>query len=580
MRRERLSAQLMLSRAHKLTVVAGPAGAGKTTALSLWHAESDIPTAWLTLDAADDDPACFWHAVLLALDGITTDLGTQLLPALISTPPTPIVALLPALAAALAAYGNELTLLLDDYHVITEPSIHQTLALLLSYLPANAHVVIAGRTAPPLPLARWRAHGQLLEIGARDLAFTPDEATRFLRDFMALDLPQQISEQLHTATDGWITGLRLAAQVAQAEDDPQQALAACTGDHRMIADYFAQELMQRLPPEAQRFLLETSILDYLHAPLCDAVREQTDSRHWLEELERSNSFLVALDDRRHVYRYQHLFQIFLRARLQQHDPNRRRTLHRRAAAWYATQADRTPAIEHALAGGDYDPAARLIVQEAESLRLHGAWRTLRRWVDALPQERVTADPRLRLIAAWAMLQTRQVAAAGAHVQALAALEAIDADHETAELRGELALLQERIAAFRSDIPALITHGRRALTLLPEHDTARRSDVLLDLGHAYRTVDDLAAAEQAFAAAITTSRSAGNMWASLLATYYQAQTHISYGRLSYAQALYRQALAALDARGGSALPMAGVLHVGLAELFYQWNEFEQARDAIE
>ncbi|HYN90079.1 MAG TPA: hypothetical protein VER55_16210, partial [Ardenticatenaceae bacterium] len=366
--RPRLLARLDAGQQHPLTLISAPAGFGKTTLLSDWiqhrPAETRWPVAWLSLDEHDNDPLRFWSYVIAALERAHGPLHVSL--AEIGTAPlgSPLSEqLLPAITAmsnALAGAPGDLTLVIDDYHLIEAPAIHDSLAFLLAHLPPCLHLVIASRTDPPFSLARLRAQGALTELRTADLRFTPAEAASFLREVMGLHLAPQELAALEARTEGWIAGLHLAALSMQGREDIPGFLAAFSGSHLYVLDYLADEVMRRQPEEVQRYLLRTSILDRLNDSLCDAVTGCQGSRSMLARLEQANLFLVPLDDQRRWYRYHRLFADVLRERLQQTEPEQLAELHRRAGAWYARREMAAEAIDHLLAGGDFAGAARLV----------------------------------------------------------------------------------------------------------------------------------------------------------------------------------------------------------------------------
>ena len=368
--RPRLLAKLDQGIGSTLTLVAAPAGSGKTTLLADWLATADHhrTTAWVSLDAGDNDPVRFWAYVLTSLQEAGTGIDGQGLVLLQAQQPPAIESILSTVINDLAAAQRDVVLVLDDYHVIQNRPIHDALAFLIEHLPPRLHLVIVTREDPPLPLPRLRARGQLTEIRAADLRFAPGEAAAFLTTAMGLRLTERDVAALEARTEGWIAGLQLAALSMQGRSDPAGFIQAFAGNDRYIVDYLVSEVLQRQPDEIRRFLLETSLLDRLSGPLCDAVTGRDDGAVMLETLERGNLFVVPLDDTRHWYRYHHLFADVLRARLPAEYPGRSATLHRRASAWYERAGAMAEAIHHALAGEDAARAADLVELAAPALR--------------------------------------------------------------------------------------------------------------------------------------------------------------------------------------------------------------------
>ena len=382
--RPRLSERLDRGTASKLMLVSAPAGFGKTTLLTEWLAAGPAApaderlAAWLSLDRGDNDPASFWAYVIAALRTVAAGVGESALALLHAPQPPPIETVLTALLNDLGAIAADIVLVLDDYHVIDAREVQDGMAFLLDHLPPRLHVVIASRADPALPLARLRARGELAEIRAAELRFTPDEAAAYLNEMMGLQLTARDVAALEARTEGWIAALQLAALSMQGRDDIAGFIAGFAGDDRYVVDYLAEEVLQRQSDRVQAFLLQTSILGRLSGPLCDAVTGQGGGKAMLEALDRGNLFLVPLDDRRRWYRYHHLFADVLQARLLDEQPGQVPGLHRRASAWYEQNGEPSVAIGHALAAGDFERAADLVELAIPAMRQdqaggHRAW---------------------------------------------------------------------------------------------------------------------------------------------------------------------------------------------------------------
>src|SRR3954453_3637140 len=335
-----------------LTLVSAPAGFGKTTLLTEWLAEwlaiapaSDRCAAWLSLDERDNDPALFWRYLVAALEAAAPGVGSNALGLLQTQPPTEAV--LATLLNDLNAVENDVVLVLDDFHVIEAPEVQDGMEFLLEHLPPRIHLVLAARADPALPLARLRGRGELVEVRAAALRFTPDEAAGYLNGVMGLALTPRDVEALEGRTEGWIAALQLAALSMQGRDDVAGFIAGFAGNDRYIVDYLAEEVLQRQPERVRSFLLQTSVLGRLSGPLCDAVTGRDGGRAMLEALDRGNLFLVPLDDRRRWYRYHHLFADVLQAHLLDEQPDVAPGLHRRASAWHAENGERFGAVDHA-----------------------------------------------------------------------------------------------------------------------------------------------------------------------------------------------------------------------------------------
>src|SRR5437588_1844783 len=358
--RPRLIERLNEGLHRKLTLISAPAGFGKTTLISEWVEGIERPTAWLSLDEGENDPARFLTYLVAALQTIAAKIGEGVLGVLQSPQPPPPEAMLTTLLNDLTTISDHFVLVLDDYHVIDAKPVDIALTYLVEHLPPQMHLVIATREDPQLPLARLRARGQLTELRATDLRFTDSEAAAFLNQVMGLSLSAADIAVLEDHTEGWIAGLQLAALSMQGHQDVPGFIRVFAGDHRYIVDYLVEEVLQRQPDAVRSFLLQTSILDRLSGSLCDAVTGQEEGNVRLEALERGNFFVVALDDQRHWYRYHHLFAEVLSAHLMAEQPDQVSTLHRRASGWYAQNGSVADAIRHALAAEDFGRVADLV----------------------------------------------------------------------------------------------------------------------------------------------------------------------------------------------------------------------------
>ena len=413
--RPRLIERMQQGIERKLTLISASAGFGKTTLLAEWLAAtpaSERATGWVSLDQSDNDPAFFWAYFITALQKacpeqcrrVRPEVGQSALALLHSPQPPPMESVLTTLINEInvipsAGSGHRFALILDDYHVIDAPPIHSAIAFLLDHLPPQMHLTIASRSDPPLTLARLRARGELTELRAADLRFTFDEAAAFLNEMMKLNLSTADMTALESRTEGWIAGLQLAALSLQERDDVAGFITAFTGNDRYIVDYLVEEVLQRQPERVRNFLLQTSILDRLSGPLCDAITEREDGKRVLEALDRGNLFVVPLDDKRLWYRYHHLFADVLRAHAMEEQPHQIPMLHRRAAAWFEDHGMAAEAIEQARAAGNHETVARLLATNFEEFERIGRYASISRWFASLPEEMIRKRPRLALIQA-------------------------------------------------------------------------------------------------------------------------------------------------------------------------------------
>jgi LuxR family maltose regulon positive regulatory protein len=565
-----------LGMARALTLLSAPAGFGKTTLVSEWMAAHPARLAWLSLDEEDNEPTRFLAYLAAAFNTLQPGAGEAALALLGAPQPPPPRAIVGALINALSTVpgqGAVCVLVLDDYHVIATPLVHEALTFLLDHRPPALHLVITSRADPPLPLSRLRARGQLTELRAADLRFTPEEASAFLNEVMGLNVPPEAVAALEARTEGWIAGLQLAALSIQGRDSHSlpQFIAAFAGTHRHILDYLAEEVFQRQPPHIQNFLKQTAILDRLCAPLCEAVIGDrgleiriSNLQSLLEHLEHSNLFLLPLDDERRWYRYHHLFADVLRTLT---PPEQTRPWHRRASEWFVQNGEMGEAMRHALAACDIDFAARLVEEAAGPMLSGGDWRTLLGWFRALPDDAIRARPALSLFYAWALVLTGQTDAAEARLA-----EAESHQIDSAEWRSQIAAIRGQVAAQRGDIPHAIEHSREALALLREGDALLRGIVALNLGSIYATTGRLADAEPVLAESHRASQIAGNAGSMFSALGTLAQVQLEKGRLRQAAGGLREGLQRSAQMPG---PLKVSVHMLLGTIAYEWDQLEEA-----
>mgnify|MGYP000952190471 CR=1 FL=1 len=410
--RPQLVAMLDAAATSPLTLVSAPAGFGKTTLVAAWVQQQPLPAGWLSLDAGDNDPNRFLAYLIAALQSAAPEAGRELGAALAGGQAPPIEAAVIMLINDLAQLAQDILLVLDDFHVIDEPRIEGALATLVAHQPPQLHLLIASREDPPLPLARMRAQGHLVELRAQELRFSPDEAAAFLNQGMGLALSPQQAADLDARIEGWIAGLQLAGLSLQKSSNAGALIAGLTSSHHFILTYLTEEVLRQQPPAVQEFLLQTSILQRLTGPLCDAVRAQTGSTELLDGLYAANVFVVPLDGEHTWFRYHHLFRDLLQGQLQRTQAELIPTLHRRASAWYARHGEPAAAIDHALAvgalTGDYAGAVALLETHARPLVLGGYAQTVAGWLQQLPPEWQEAGPQANVAFAWSLLLRGQL----------------------------------------------------------------------------------------------------------------------------------------------------------------------------
>ncbi len=401
----------------RLALISAPAGFGKTTLLSSWASDCGYPIAWLALDEGDNDPLRFMAYLAAAVGKIEANPGQDIYGVLQPAQHPALTDLLPSLVLQLEAISEQFVLVLDDYHLIGSPEIHEALTYLIEHKPAQMHLVIATRKDPPLPIALLRGRGQMVELRQADLRFTSEEADNFLRLGMGMDLSGEEVATLAGRTEGWAAGLQMAALSIRGREDAAQMIAGFGGSHEYIVDYFASEVLAQQPESLKTFLLQTSILDQLCGPLCDAVTGQTGGEATLERLRQDNLFLVNLDSDRTWYRYHHLLRDLLNKLLRQKAPKTIPELHRRASSWYEQNGSMEEAIDHALQGEDFDRAASLICEAlSDSFWKRGETATILKWLDALPDEKVSSQPALCAYHALALFLAGQLDRAEGRLQ--------------------------------------------------------------------------------------------------------------------------------------------------------------------
>jgi LuxR family transcriptional regulator, maltose regulon positive regulatory protein len=584
-----LLARLAQGIGRGLTVVCTPAGFGKTTLLGDWARRSRRPVAWLSLDTGDNDPARFWRYAATALEGVRPGLCAPVTALLSGPQRPPLQAVVTAVINQLAAVpdAGAVVLIVDDYHLIEAQAVHHSVAFLVERLPPGLRLVVASRADPPLPMARLRARGQLAELRERDLRFTVDETAALLWEATGLELPAASVVALQGRTEGWAAGVQLAALSLRGHADPAGFVATFAGSHRYVLDYLTEEVLARQPEQVVGFLLETSVLERLSGPLCDAVTGRTDGQALLEQLERANLFLVPLDEVRGWWRYHHLFADLLKARLAHERPERLPPLHRAAAAWHERHGFADDALRHALAAGEADWAARLIERHVEELLRRSEGATLGRWLAALPTQTIRARARLCLAQAVAAvvagrLELVEPLLADAE-RAFAATG--EEPHEPsvgrplsvlANVPASIAFLQADLARMRGDAAGAVAWDQQALTHLQEGDWLLRSQVAWNLGAADWLGGRLAQAERALAEVVAERRAAGEGYLAMRVGYDLGQVQRARGRLGAALATYQQWLEG-GAEVDRQLPHVGMAHVGLAEVLYERDELDAAHE---
>ncbi len=564
----------------RLTIVSTPPGYGKTTLLAQWARDSALPVVWLTVSPGDNDADRFFRYLLNAWETVRPHIRKTPLGLLLSGTSPPIDDVLAAIVQTATDCPEHTAFVLDDVHLIDDPAIHAALNFLLDHLPSTLHLILAGRRDPPLSLARHRARCELLELRAEDLQFDVSETTIFLKEGMGLDLSSDDVTSLQTQLEGWITGLQLVALTLRHRPDPGERLLI-SGRHRHVADYLGEEVLAHLPEPMRTFMLQTSILDRVNGSLCAAVTGNPQSQAMLEELERSNLFLVPLDDSRSWFRYHRVFADFLRRDLERHLPGEITGLHRRAAAWYLEHELPEQAFQHAMDGRHADLVIDVFDRYSTVKMFSGEMRVVRQWLDALPSNWIVTYPKLGLAEAAYLVLTGQTEAS------LRRLDQIEQQALTtdADVNGSLARVTATrcfVACFANDLSRAVTYANEALRDLPAEDAGYRADVHHALGDTYRGNGRWAEARESYLRVLDYVQDvafairSGHVFGAL------ADLELRQGHLKNAAGYWTRALAKIEDRqlwGRFPLPVAGWVYLRMGELFYERNDLEQARGHV-
>ncbi len=595
--RPRLIERLNAGMAHRLVLVSAPAGYGKTTLLGEWAKRSKKQVAWISLDQGDNDPTRFWAYFVTAVQSLRPNVGSTSLKMLSATAQPPMNAILISLLNELSEDTQPLIIVVDDYHLIQEESIHDAVAFLIDNIPRRTHLVLAARSDPPLPINRLRVRNQLAELRAEDLRFPAGEADAFLKDVMGLDVSVEQVATLEERTEGWIAGLQMAALAIRKVEDVGAFLSSFAGSHKYVEGYLAAEVLRHQSEEVQRFLLPTSILNHLCAPLCRALTGREDSQALLEKIEAANLFVVPLDDERRWYRYHHLFGESLQNHLRRLHPERVEDLHLRASTWYDSNGHANDAIHHALEGGHEERAADLLEKNALGIFYSSERVTLRNWMSRLSEEIFHSRPMLCVADAWSLMADRTASSYDRIESRLRDAETALARHrppsrtpevpEWITLRrveGFVVTIRAHVARERGESPhRVIDYSHKALERLSEEDLDLRSTVLVNLGLAYLQAGDLDSATRSSDEAKAVGDRCGNLYMADFAAYILARISIYRGRLQQAERICREAVESSrlpSGRGMRPLPSAGGLRLCLGAVQLEQNRLEEARGSLE
>lgn len=587
--RPRLVERLQAGLAGPLTLVSAPAGAGKTTLLSQWRAGpgSATPAAWLSLDAADNDPARFLQYLSAALDPLNPGLAGEVGPLLQSPEPPDPEIVLTLVINHLGSLEGDAVLALDDFHLIDNPLVHTALTFLLDHLPPRLHLALLSRADPPLPLARLRARGQMTEIRLTDLRFTEEECARFLNQVMGLGLTGAQVAALEKRTEGWIAGLQLAALSMHDREDVDGFVSAFTGSNRYIVDYLVEEVLGRQPEKLRRFLLKTSILERLTGPLCDALTGDQDGAGVLAGLERANLFIIPLDDEGRWYRYHHLFADLLGNRLLHFHPDLIPSLHVSASAWFEANGFPDEAIDHALQAQDFERAARLINRDNSLIIYSRSTPVWVKWLQAFPDEFLRSDPWLCIWKAHFLLSTGELKTVAVYIDCaekiladMLGLGRLDGDDPAYLIaQGDAYAFRAVLANAGNQYESALDFAQKAIQIIPP--TARNRAFAAGIPMTiHRKTGDLRRALEVCPEAIASARLLNVPSLDTSTIDIQAKMLRELGQLHQSARVLREALAYAEDHGPLYRLYSDVLHVSLAETYYEWNALEEMDAELE
>ncbi len=558
----------------KLTLVSAPAGFGKTSLLSAWIEQTKRPVAWVSLDEDDNDAARFLVYVIAALQTIDAEIGASVLAGLQSPQPPPPLSVLPYLISDIASYAD-ITLVLDDYHVIKTQAVHDLVDYLLQHMPRNLHLIIATRTDPPLPLPRLRGRRQLTELRTADLRFSHAAAEAFFNQVKALQLSSEDVMALNGRTEGWITGLQMALLSMQGREDKSRFIQSFTGSNRYILDYLLEEVLEQQPAEMRDFLLKTSLLDRLCGELCRAVTGDSASQQMLEKMERTNLFVIPLDDQRGWFRYHHLFADLLRQRLSLVAPDSVPALHCQASLWYEQNYFLTQAIEHALAANDNQKAIQLIGKYIESIWEHGDQTRLTRWLTSLPEDEISQHPLILTHHAFALCFSGQFDAAEAQLE----LAGRSTNTNQKLFAGTSATVRAYASLYGNEIEAAADYAKLALDHLVPDQHMWRSLALSIHGDVNAFYGHVPTCEEIWGSALCEAEKTGNIFFALMGSAKVIVAQKRLGRLRQAARTFEEQTRRAFDGGYTQMSVAGALYAVFGDILLEWNRVEEAVEHI-
>jgi len=592
-KRPHLLEQLNRGLHRKLTLISAPAGFGKTTLvtdfLQSYGDDSSPPflVAWLSLDEGDNDAVRFLTYLITSLNriqGLETVIGLGALQMIQAPQPPAPETIMIALINEVALLSEKIILILDDYHLMESQQIHESLNFLIENLPPQLHLVITTREDPPFPISRLRTRGQLNEFRAVDLRFTSTETVEFLNQVMELNLSVEDITTIEARTEGWITGLQMAAISMQGSQDVKGFIKSFTGSHRYVLDYLIEEVLEQQPEEIQIFLMQTAILDQLNGSLCDAVTDQENGQETLEMLERTNLFIIPLDNERQWYRYHHLFGDLLVQRLRQTQPDKMSVLHNKASDWFNHQGMKREAIQHSLAAKNYEKAGKLIESVGIDIMEQGENSTVVRWVSSLPDKVIESRPFLCILQAWVMLYSGQIDIAESRLldaeNALKIQSHKDDQRDLEIINGLIYSNRAYLSFLKGQHAQTIAYAQKALEELPDNAALFRAQTGIYLGVAYRYQGQL---QDAFSTYNKILPIAQQLRGRIAVQCSQNLGDLLWqmAKLNQAQDVLEKALKITEQHVGRPdMPYCGFIYVLLGRILHQRNELSEAQQKIE
>jgi len=564
----------------KLTLITAPAGFGKSTLLSQWVSMIKLPVSWLSLDANDNDPYRFIAYLISAIQKIDSNIGQEALEILHSSQNPAYPVILTQLINEISQTSEHISLILDDYHFISDEQVHKIISFIVDYMPRSMHLLISTRLDPPLSLARMRARRELVEIRSKDLRLTLEETSVLLNDVMgfALNLKDVIS--LDEQVEGWVAGLHMAVLSMRGSKDISRFIRTFTGRNRFILDYLIEEVLEKQTAEIQDFLLQTSILERMNDSLCNAMMDREDSQMILTQLEGLNLFLIPLDNERNWYRYHHLFADLLQKQLMKIHSNQISNLHTKACQWYEEAELYVEAIGHALSAGDFERAAGLVEQNGFKTIILNQERALLGWLKLLPDDLIHKRPWLCVMQAFVNSWFGPRQNVEKYLQlAEQLITQIPLVSERQRLTGSIASMRANFFLLDGDIQGVMDQVKIALDNLPDSDHWRRT-AMVALGCAYWALGDRAQSEKIFSDTSVEFLRAGNPAGYVSNLCYMGVMQMKQGRLKPALDTFTEAMDRATRPDGKKMPIAGFPSIKIGDLMREWNDLTQAQEYID